>query len=75
MPLWAITLLIEKRQNQVEVKLLVLAEKIGCVIGHQFSNIHRLQEEYGIKVTLPVESGGDILLIGPADKAATAKSD
>jgi len=57
------------------VKVLVPAEKIGCVIGHQFSNIRRLQEEYGIKVTLPFESGGDILLIGPADKAAAAKAD
>jgi len=66
-----------EKPNKTEVKLEVKvpAEKIGSVIGKLFGNIKRLEKDYGVKVSLPVKGGSDILLSGPADKAALAKQD
>ncbi len=76
-PLREVTIHTEKKRqnNQVEVKVLVPADTIGFVIGYQFSNIHRLESKYGVKVTLPPKGGSDILLTGPADGAAAAEAD
>jgi len=75
-PLQRVVIPIEK-QNNVDVKLEVKvpAEKVGFVIGKLFTNIKRLEKDFGVKVTLPAKGGSDIWLTGPADKAAAAKED
>lgn len=75
-PLSKVVIPVDKQnKGAVQVEVKVPAEKIGHVVGKQFSNMNRLESEYGIKLTLPAKGGSDIMLTGPADRAAAAKED
>jgi len=48
---------IEKKRPNVQEKVTVPSDRMGYVVGTQYSNVNRLQKDYGVEVILPKRGG------------------
>ena len=63
----------EEEERHVAVKVIISAEKMGHVIGRRHANKERLEQKYGIRMSVPEQGGKEILLKGPADRVEKAR--
>lgn len=68
---------IEQMPKIVTEKVTVPLEMVGLVSGPQFTNKIRLEDTYGVEVTIPAKGSGcnEILLVGFVEQVAAAKVD
>ena len=64
-----------KQKRYVLVGVEVPLEKMGFVVGKQFSNVRRLEERYHVQVIIPDKGCTVIKLKGPADRVDAARKD
>jgi len=68
----------ERQQPEyVKEKVVVPMDMVGLIAGKKFANVIRLQETYGVKVTVPPKDSGsnEILVEGFVNQVAAAKVD
>jgi len=63
----------EVEERHVAVKVIVRAEQMGHVIGRRHANRERLEQKYGVRISVPERGGKEILLKGPADRVEKAR--